>query len=112
MAPAKRPAPRDRTISVRFVRLVLDRRLFVNEARALVENQFRRVLLLEIEHVVDRTGRGIEGAAAETLAVQPVILDELGDRGLRDLHVADIVLLGVGRDHQEGLASTRTATAR
>ena len=49
----------------------------------------------EVEHVHDRTGRGIEGATAETLTVQPVVLDESRDRGLGGEHVADIVLLGV-----------------
>ncbi len=36
--------------------------------------------LLKLNIVRDRTGRGIERATAETLAAQPVVLDELRDR--------------------------------
>ncbi len=65
--------------------------------------------LLKLNMSHDRAGRGIERALADTLTVQPVVLDELRNRGLRDERVADKVLLGEGRDHQEGLTRTRTA---
>src|SRR5579864_957695 len=101
----KRPAPGaaqwcDR---VRKLSSVLDLGPAIHNAEGRIEDQLFRALLLEIEHVVDRAGRGIERTLAETLALEPVVLDELRDRGLRDQRVADIVLLGVGRDHQERL---------
>jgi hypothetical protein len=44
-----------------------------------IEDQRRRVDRAAVEHVIDRTGRGIEGATADTLTIQPIVLDELRD---------------------------------
>src|SRR5579872_5165006 len=75
---------------------VLDLVLGVHGTEGRIEEQRDRLLLREVEHVADRTGRGIEGALADTLAIQPIVLDKLRDRGLRDQQMADIVLLGEG----------------
>src|SRR6266478_1170898 len=78
-----------------------------------IEDQLPAGLLAEVEHVHDRTGQAlvIEGALTEPLTVQPVVLDELRDRGLCGEHMADEVLLGVGRDHQEWLTHASTAAS-
>src|SRR5580692_7508896 len=120
-----RPAPRNHTI-VRWYMLLRSLDLVVRHlglgvdgSEGRIEDQLLAVRLVEVEHVGDRAGGGVERAFTDTLGDgllagsggQPVVLDELRDRGLRDQRVADVVLLGVGRDHQEGLTRTRTATA-
>ena len=89
--------------------LVLVLVLRIDGAEGRIEDQFRAIGLVEVEHIHDRAGGGVEGAPADTFTLQPVVLDELRDRGLRDEHVADVVLLGVGRDHHE--RGTRTWAA-
>src|SRR6266566_2519592 len=49
---------------------------------------------------VQRAGDRVVGAAADPRAVQPVVLDEPGDRGRVGQLVADVVRAGPGRDHQ------------
>jgi len=67
------------------------------------------MILIEVEQVHDRSRGGVERAAAETLAVQPVVFDEPHHGSLRDVIAAHVVGLGIGRDHDEGNARTRTA---
>src|SRR5579862_7661663 len=110
-APAKRPAPRDHTI-VRCCIWFSSLGFAVHRTGGGVEDQLPARRLIEIEHVHDRTGRGVERATAEPLTSQPVVLDELGNRGLRDERVADVVLLCERRDHHERLAHAGTATPR
>src|SRR3984957_7054417 len=110
-APAERPAPRSHKSVLRCM-LDSSGSLVVrgHGARRRIEQELVvAIALLEVEHVLDRTGSGIEGTAAETLALQPVVFDEAHHGGLRDPVVADIVLLGVGRDHEERDARARTA---
>src|SRR5579883_1996920 len=97
---------------VRWIILTRSVGFFEDLAGVLIEDQLDVVLLFEVEQAHDRTGRGIEGATAETLTIQPVVLDELRDRGLSDEHVVDMVLLGPGRDHEQRQPCARTATAR
>src|SRR5882724_8188197 len=125
-APAKKPAPRSHTsvrrYMIKLVTVVIVVAIVVVEAGRRDDRTCRRVedqlgyailsATIEVEHVHDRTCRGIKRAAAETLAVQPVILDEARHRGLRDERVADEVLLREGRDHQERDAVARTAASR
>src|SRR6266568_2922666 len=50
---------------------------------------------------VQRAGDRVVGAAADPRPVQPVVLDEPGDRGRVDQLAADVVRPGPGRDHQQ-----------
>src|SRR5882757_9505178 len=91
---------------------VVDLGLADDGAAFFVQDQLHGFFLCEVEQVHDVAGVvDVERATTETLTVQPVVLDELRDRGLRDELVTDVVLLRVGRDHQERLTSTRTAAA-
>src|ERR1700694_4512444 len=52
-------------------------------------------LMVEVEHIVERTRNGIERTARlNTLAEQPVVLDEPQDRRLVGEGVIDVVALG------------------
>src|SRR5215470_6736571 len=79
-----------------------------------IEDQLAIVVVdaaVEVEHVLDRSRDGVERAARlDTLAVEPVVLDELEDGGLVGQRVVDMVALGERRDHQQRLASA-VATA-
>src|SRR5580658_2258112 len=69
-----------------------------------------RLLLLQREHVLDRTGDGIERTARlNPRPVEPVVFDELEDRALIDQRVIDVVLLRERGDHQERDAGSVTA---
>src|SRR5262249_6749288 len=111
-APAIRPAPRSHTNVRPYICLLSVLGLRVHHTGVRIEEDLPFGALVEVEHVHDRTGRSIEGAAAEPLTLQPVVLDELGHRSLRDQRMADKVLLGEGRDHHEGDAETGAATSR
>ena len=65
----RRRTAHNRAIDWKNLSLVLGRSLLVDETGGFVEDQHDRVLLVEVEHVVDRTGGGVEGAAAETFAI-------------------------------------------
>src|SRR6266478_3527112 len=59
------------------------------------------VAIVEVEHVVERSGDGIERAAMlNALAGQPVVLDEPQHRGLVGQGVIDMVTFRKGRHHQ------------
>jgi hypothetical protein len=66
-------------------------------------------IAIEIEHVQNRSGACIERATAQRLATQPIVFNEAHHGSLRNARVADVVLLGEGRDQQEGHAGARTA---
>src|ERR1700740_1044918 len=89
-APAQRPAPRSHNnvrpcMLNRSVALAIRRRTRNHGARRRIEVELVVPdARTEVKQVGDRPGAGIEGAAAETLAVQPVVLDEAYHRGLRD----------------------------
>src|SRR5580704_19388494 len=57
---------------------------------------------LEVEHAVDRAGDGVERATGlDALPGEPVVLDELEDRGLVGQRVVDEALLREGRRDQQ-----------
>src|SRR5438105_4471801 len=122
MSPIFAPSARIRKLSIsRFfskllVVMVLVRRADDHRAGGGIEEQrvgaeVVAVVLIEVELVYDRSGGRVERTAAQTLAVQPIVLDEPHHGRLRDVGVADEVRLGVGRDHDERNARTRTAAA-
>src|SRR6202012_1311731 len=55
--------------------------------------------LLKIEHVIDRTRNGIEGAVANALAAEPVVFDEADDGSLVGSRMVDEVGPRPGRDN-------------
>src|SRR5579872_3593796 len=65
----------------------------------------------EVEHVHDRARGGIERAATEPRALQPVVLDKAHHRVSGNLPVADEIGLGERRDHDERHARSRPAAA-
>src|SRR5258708_7994750 len=85
-----------------------------HDARRLVEKEFARALfipIVEVEHVVERSGDGIERAARlDALTRQPVVLDEPQHRGLVGQGVIDMVPLRERRNHQQRHAGSVTAT--
>ena len=66
--------------------------------------------VLEVKHRVQAAGKRIEGAR-DPLTTQPVVLDKPQDRGLVGDRVIDVVLLGVGRNHQQRKTGTISATS-
>ena len=71
------------------------RQLFL--ARARVQDQCSIVPdRLEVEHLGDRVGDSIEGAAAQALSAEPVVLDEMNDRTLIGHAVIDKILPSPG----------------
>src|SRR5580700_10666064 len=64
----------------------------------------------KVEHLSDRVCECIEGALAETLSLQPVILDEPDDRTLVGESVIDEVRSGEWRDYDKRQARAITAT--
>ena len=83
----------------------------LDAGRRIEEQHIVSAAMAEVEHVLDRAGRGVDRTAAQTTTVKPVVFDEAHDGSLRDALVADVVLLGEGRDHDEGHAGARTAAA-
>jgi hypothetical protein len=79
--------------------------LLHNQSGGRVENALRGVGVLEIKHRVQPPGKVIK-RSRDSLAVQPVVLDEAQNRGLIGHGVIDVVLLRVGLDHQQ--RQTRT----
>ena len=71
----------------------------------LVEHHLARVALVavvEVEHVVERAGDGVERTAVlNPLAGQPVVLDEAKHRGLVGQRVIDVVAFRKRRHHQQ-----------
>src|SRR5580704_12521199 len=65
----------------------------------------------KVEHLSDRVCECIEGALAETLSLQPVILDEPDDRTLVGESVIDEVRFCEWRDYQKRLARAVAATS-
>src|SRR5580692_10889517 len=65
----------------------------------------------KVEHLSDRVCECIEGALAETLSLQPVILDEPDDRTLVGESVIDKVRFCEWRDYQKRLARAVAATS-
>jgi hypothetical protein len=74
--------------------------LLHNQSGGRVENVLRGVGVLEIKHRVQPPGKVIK-RSRDSLAVQPVVLDEAQNRGLIGHRVIDVVLLGVRRDQAE-----------
>src|ERR1700722_3995835 len=70
-----------------------------------------RIGVVKVEHVVDRAGDGIEGAATHALSTQPIVFDETQHRRLIGQTVVDIVAPGEGRDHQQRQAWAISASA-
>ena len=65
-------------------------RAWVQDQRSIVPDRF------EVEHLTDRVGDSIEGAAAQALSAQPVVLDEVNDRSLIGHAVIDEILPSPG----------------
>ena len=74
------------------------------------EDVGRGVGVPEIEEGVQAAGQRIE-RARNALATQPVVFYEAQNRGLVGNRVVDVVLLGVGRDHQQRKTRTISAAA-
>ena len=68
-------------------------------AGRLIQDQRPRIWMGEIEHRVDGTGDGIEGAVADPLSMQPIVLDEAQNRSLIGQTMVDKVAPGKGRNH-------------
>src|SRR5437879_2232022 len=64
----------------------------------------------EVEHVGQRPGDAVEGASADTLAGEKDVFDEARDGALVGHGQVNRILLGPGRDNQEGLTRTVAAT--
>src|ERR1700722_13556050 len=67
--------------------------------------------VVKVEHVVERTGDGIEGTTTDALSSQPIVFDETQHRRLIGQTVVDIIPPGEGRDHQQGQAWAISASA-
>src|SRR5580698_1801026 len=65
----------------------------------------------EVEHIVQSSGCRIEGTAANTLTCEEGVLDKLRNGSLVGGGAVDVVLLGPGRDDQQGQTRTVTAAA-
>src|SRR5580692_8162618 len=65
----------------------------------------------KVEHLSDRVCECVEGALADALSLQPVILDEPDDRTLVGESVIDEVRFGEWRDYQKRLARAVAATS-
>jgi len=55
----------------------------------------------KIKHRVDRSGKGVEGAAADPLSLQPIVFDEAQNGGLIGQTMVDKVVPRKGRNHQQ-----------
>src|SRR5271163_3039390 len=73
------------------------------------QNAIFEAAAIPIKHAVDGARDGIEGAAANALAAEPVILDEMNGRGQVGGGVIDEVTLGEGRN--DDVWQTRTVAA-
>ncbi len=84
-------------------------------AGLLVQQQLARspfVPGMEVEHVLDRTGNGVERAARlNAFAVEPVVLDEAEHGALVGQGVIDMVALCERRHHQQRHAGSIAAAA-
>src|ERR1700693_3229954 len=86
------------------------RLLLHNQSGGRVENVLRCVGVLEIKHRIEPPGKVIK-RSRDSLAVQPVVLDEAQNRALVGHGVIDVVLLREGRDHEERKTGTISATS-
>src|SRR6267378_5163630 len=81
----------------------------------LIENQLARAFVIpivEVEHVVERAGDGIERAAGlNALTRQPVVFDEPEYRRLIGQGMIDVVRFCERRNHQQRHAGSITATS-
>ena len=77
-------------------------RLLLNRAEARVEEQRRgRKLLVEVEHIVKRARDLVIRTLPDPFAIQPIVFDEVDDRRLIGERVIDVIMLRIGRDHQQ-----------
>src|ERR1700721_286604 len=84
-----------------------------NEARTGVEDIRGGVLrtLVEVEHIIDGVGEGIEGTGADPFTVQPIVLDEAQHGGLVGQGVVHEIVARPGRDDQKRQTRSIAATA-
>src|SRR5580698_175112 len=80
--------------------------VWIQEENAIVPD------LREVEHLADGVGDAIEGALTDALPAEPVVFDEVDDRGLIGHGVVDEILPSPRGDDQQRLSGTITATPK
>src|ERR1700759_5169378 len=71
--PAQRPAPRSHKDVLRCIINRSVAQVVHLGAGRRIEEQLVRVIAMEVEHVLDRAGFGVERATAEAAAFEPVV---------------------------------------
>ena len=82
-------------------------------SRGRIQEQFAIIVaaMFEVEHLRDRVADGIERSLTDPLSTEPVVLNEVNDRGLVGDRVIDKVLSRPWRDHKQRLTWAITAAS-